>query len=422
MKKVLIIGYPFPLRRGGSPRLLGLAKYLPEFGWQPIILSAPLDMKPGPTLRVIETPCPDSLHFWKRLLRLREGEDIRIQVKKRLGVKKKKSALDFMLTRIGEVVNYPDADKGWRPYATRAGKTLLDTEDIDAIISSSAPITAHLVAKELKLKHQTPWLADLRDLWSQNHNYSYSRLRKLFDERLERSTLSMADALVTVSKPWADKLEALHAGKTVHTITNGFDLNEVNNPPGELTPKFTITYTGTIYARQDPSKLFAALCNLIKEGTLSANDIDIRFYGEGIGWLDREIEHYRLSNVAKQYGSVPRSIAIEKQRESQLLLCFKWEDSQEHGAYPGKLFEYLGARRPILATGGTDDVVNDLLNETGAGISAMTLEDIKNMLNEFYEDYKRSGSVPYKGKESEISKYSHRELARQLCGILDSIT
>ena len=422
MKKVLVIGYPFPLRRGGSPRLLGLAKYLPEFGWQPIILSAPLDMKPGPGFRVIETPYRDNLRFWKRRLRLSEDEDVRIQIKKRAGVMKKKSALDFLLTRIGEVVNYPDADKGWRPYATRAGETLLVTEDIDAIISSSAPITAHLVAKKLKLKHQVPWLADLRDLWSQNHNYSYSHLRKLFDERLERSTLSIADAIVTVSQPWADRLNTLHRDRVVHTITNGFDPEEVNSPPIGLTPKFTITYTGTVYARQDPSNLFAALCNLINEGTLTADDIEVRFYGERTGWLDREIEQYRLSNVVSQYDSVSRSIAVEKQRESQLLLCLKWEDSREHGVYPGKLFEYLGARRPILATGGTDDVVSELLGKTKAGISALTVEDIKTTLKELYKEYKQKGMVAYKGKETEINKYSCRETARKFAGILDGMT
>jgi len=89
MKKVLIIGYPFPLRGGGSPRLLGLAKYLPEFGWQPIILTAPLDQKPEQQFRIVETPYRDALGFWKRLFRFTPDKDIRRQVKERFSITSK---------------------------------------------------------------------------------------------------------------------------------------------------------------------------------------------------------------------------------------------------------------------------------------------------------------------------------------------
>ena len=418
MKKVLIITYlPY-----ASPRIPGLAKYLPEFGWQPIILAAPLPEKPNMQFRVVETSYRDALGFWKRLLRLNPEEDIRRQVKKRLGITSKKSLVDYVFTFLGEIVNYPDSDRGWKPFAIKAGSELLQKEDIDAMLSSSSPVTSHLIAKELKASYKIPWIADFRDLWSQNHNYAYGSIRKLVDTRLELKTLSNADALITVSEPWAEKLRTLHKEKPVYAITHGFDLAEVNDPPAKLATKFTITYTGSIYAgEQEPSKLFADLRDLISSGTMNPDEIEVRFYGLEPGWLDREIEQYGLSNIIKQYGVVPRQIALEKQRESQLLLRLKWEDPRERGAYSGKIFEYLAARRPILATGGSDDVVSELLNETKAGICAPTVEDIKNALRELYAEYKLKGKITYKGEESKVNKYTNQEMARKLSVILNGI-
>lgn len=418
MKKALIIVHT----PGVSQRIEGLVKYLPEFNWQPIILTGVASKYTDLPSRVVETPDGDALGFLGRLLRVNPEEDARQQIYNRLGITSKNSLLDFFLSLAGEVINYPCPDKNWKPFAIQAGNKLLQEEKIDAIVSSSLPVISHIVAKELKEKYKTPWLADFRDLWSQNHNYSYSRLRRRLDRRLELKTLAEADALITVSEPWAEKLRALHKGKPVYTIIHGFDPAAMNIPPTKLTDKLTITYTGTIYpGKQDPSKLFAALRDLLSDGTINPNEIQVRFYGTKHDWLDKKIEQYGLADIAKQYGFFPRNVALGKQRESQLLLRLSWEGREEAG-YSGKLFEYLAARRPILATGGSADVVSELLNETKAGICATTIEDIKNTLKELYEEYKLKGKVVYKGEEAKVNKYTNRETARKLSEILNGMT
>ena len=95
-------------------------------------------------------------------------------------------------------------------FRSQAAREILRKENIAAVISSSPPVTSHLIGGELKAEHEIPWIADIRDLWSQNHNYRYSPLRRALDRRLELKTLSKADALVTVSEPWAEKLRNLH--------------------------------------------------------------------------------------------------------------------------------------------------------------------------------------------------------------------
>ena len=128
---------------------------------------------------------------------------------------------------------------------------------------------------------------------------------------------------------------------------------------------------------------------------------------------------YRQS--LRQCGIVPREISFEKQRESQLLLLLKWEDPRERGIYTGKVFEYLTAKRPILATGGTDDVVKELLNETSAGIHAQSVEDIKSALRKFYAEYKLSGKISYPGNAEKANKYSYREIAKKFVEVINTI-
>ena len=263
-----------------------------------------------------------------------------------MAIPRKNQSWTFFLTRAGEIVNYPDYDNGWKPFAVKAGKEILGKGDFNAIISSSAPVTAHFIAKELKTIYKKPWIADLRDLWTQNHNYSYSNIRKYFDRRLELKTLGAADALVTVSQPWADKLGELHRNNLIYGITNGFDPETINISPIPLASWFTITYTGLIYpGKQDPAKLFAAIRELISQEHANAGEIEVRFYGSREEWLDKEAEEYGLANVVRQFGQVPRDTALQRQRESQVLLLLDWDDPQEKGNYPGKVFEYLAAGR-----------------------------------------------------------------------------
>jgi glycosyltransferase involved in cell wall biosynthesis len=424
MKKVLVITYHFPPRPTvASLRPMGLAWYLPEFGWKAVILTAALSGKPNPNFEVIETQYHDCLGFGKRLLKLDSQSPLIAQVKNKLKTRSERSPLDFILATVGGIIAYPDPQKGWRRFAVKAGKDILRRQNIKAIISSSPPETSHIIAKSLKDEFKIPWVADFRDLWTQNYYYLYGPLRKAIERRLELNTISMADALVAVSQPAADDLRNLHKQKPVHSIPNGFDPAEVNTTPGNLTNKFTVTYTGNLYpGKQSPEPLFAALRDLISQGSINVDDMEVRFYGPEAGWIDKQAECYGLTGTVHQFGVVPREIALNKQRESQLLLLLKWNDTRRRGFYSAKIFEYLAARRPVLAVGGFPDVVDRLLDETKAGSSAQTGEEIKAVLLRLYREYKSNGAVSYSGDEAETGKYSHREMAKKFAAILDSIT
>jgi glycosyltransferase involved in cell wall biosynthesis len=415
MRNVLIIAHLFH----ASPRIPGLVKYLPRFGWQPIILTVPLGENPsshfGPpddfrkNNKVVETFGYSSSYGKKRLTSKKYS--------------KIRHILKLFYRYYREIAQYPDSEIGWKPFAIEAAQTLFDHEKIDAVISCSSPVTVHMIARELTNDHDVPWIADFRDLWTQNHNYQYSSLRKMFERRLEIKTLAPADALVTVSPLWTRKLQMLHKGKEAHTITNGFDPEKMNNGRAKLTSKFTITYTGQIYKEnQDPTRILVALRDLLSQGAMDPKEIEVRFYGPEDEQLSAQIERLGLSRIVKQLGVVSREASLEKQRESQVLLLFDWEDPAEKGVIPGKIFEYFAALRPILATGGfSGNVVETLLNETGAGKQCMTDEDIKKVLLELYSEYKAKGVVEYAGEVEKIKKYSYFEMARKFAEILDNL-
>ena len=274
MKKVLIISYHFPPSIAvGGLRIQGLAKYLSEFGWEPIILTTTLPGNPNTQFRVIQTPYYDVIASWKKRFGLKPEEGVKKQFEMKMH-KNKKSFMDYVLFFLSEIIAYPDAQKGWYPFAVEAGSEILENENIDAIISSSSPVTCHLIAKELKMKYTIPWIADFRDLWTQNHYYQYSPIRRFIERRLEIKTLSKPDALVTVSNDLAETLGTLHKEKRIYTIRNGFDPQEISFSRADLTTKFTITYTGSLYqGKRDPSKFFKALQDLISEERLIQNDI-----------------------------------------------------------------------------------------------------------------------------------------------------
>ncbi len=430
MKKVLMIVHLFH----SSPRITGLAKYLPEFGWEPIILTIPKGENPNvqTNAMVIEVPYHNTFKnilkflkkvFWNRFFNIKPNQSIGRHIEKQFGVTSGRSFVDSIYNLYTAIFYYPDSERCWRAFAVKAAGDLFEKEDIRAIISSSSPVTCHIVARYLKSKYNIPWIADLRDLWTQNHNYTYGPLRRKIEEHLEKKTLSNANILVTASPLWAEKLKTLHKKDKVYAITNGFDPDTIRSEDATLTPKFTITYTGQIYPeKQDPSKLFIALRELISDGTINMNDVEVRFYGAARRFLSNDIKKYDLSSVVKVHERVSRQISLKRQRESHVLLLLNWEDFKERGVYPLKVFEYLAARRPILATGGPDDdVIKELLNETNAGTYCKTIEDIKMILRELYSKYKNKKTTSYARNKEKINKYSYRNMAMKFAENLDSL-
>jgi glycosyltransferase involved in cell wall biosynthesis len=427
LKSVLIITYYFPPNPAiGGVRLSGLAKYLSWYGWNPIILTPVLQREPDPKICIIQTPYYDVVENWKR----RVGLDPKKTLNNQLSVKRKidrPSIIERFTSLSYEIITYPDERIGWYDYAIKAGEKILQTQQIDAILSSSRPETCHLIAKALAGKYHIPWVADFRDLWSQNHYSSYPRLKMYFEKKLEIKTLKHASAITTVSQPLGEKLAVLHKNKQIFAIKNGFD-PELVNPESKTDPNFTIVYTGDLYERKrDPAQIFAAIQELCDKNVIKRNDIKIHFFGypdleNPENWLQEEIATHQLQDLVDLHGKVSHEIAIFEQRKAQILLLLTWNSPDERGVYTGKLFEYLAARRPIISFGYTEGgVVKELLVQTQAGIHAGNYDELKDAIIRAHQEFKELGKVQYRGDDMEVMKYSQKEMAKNFGRVLDSV-
>ncbi len=424
MKRVLLIAYAYPpCTEIGAIRPAGLAKYLPRFGWEPTVLTVKLPGQRPSGARVIETADEDVLQTWK----VRFGLEGKRGLHEQLGLpvtQKRDSQLIHtkLLFAIRYLLTFPDSTKGWIPSAIKELERIKKTAIVNAIVTTSPPISAHLIGRKAKQMFEAPWIADLRDLWSQNLAQGNDLLR-LLERPLERRTLRDADALVSVSEQWAARLREFYPDKSIFSITNGFDADDFRPLPEALTPKFTITYTGRLYeGKRDPTPLFEAIQELIQEGVLSRSAIRVRFYGSIEPWLPALVHNFGLDDVVEVAGTVSREEALRRQRESQILLTLGWSDLRETGQHTGKVFEYLGARRPILAIGGSRGAVTELLEQTRAGVHAQSREELKNTLHGWYAEHLQAGRVLYRGEERELYLYTHEQMASRFAEVLDSVS
>jgi len=241
---------------------------------------------------------------------------------------------------------------------------------------------------------------------------------------MERTVLKGASLLIAISKPQVKLTETIHR-KKVAVVPNGFDDADYQEDV-PLVSRFTITYTGNIYpGKRDPTLLFEALSELRKEGKILPDDIQVRFFGgSSLKSLLPLTERYGLNDIVKIHGTVPFQESIRRQKESTILLLLEWNDPRAEGVYSGKIFEYLGAQRPILAIGYRAGVIGTLLSETGAGVLVDEVDTIKQVLRSWLKEWQKQGKITscWKPVEDVIQKYTRREQTRKLARLLGEVS
>ena len=283
------------------------------------------------------------------------------------------------------LVNFPDPHIGWLPFALRAGRALMRDWRPDLIYASASPFTSFLVAHGLSQAGAIPWVAEYRDLWTGDPYLPDGGWRRRIEARLERRVVGGAAGLVTVSEPLAASLEATFATPTA-VILNGFDRGDYPAEPGQADASdvLRIVYTGpyNYQGRRDPAALFEALRLLGP----AADRIRVQFYGHGLAEFARIAERHGVSRNVEFLAPVPYQAALAIQARADMLLLLLWNDPRERGTYSGKLFEYIGARRPILALGLEDGVACTLIRERQAGFVANDPANIARHLERCLEE------------------------------------
>ncbi|WP_193369772.1 glycosyltransferase [Pelagibius marinus] len=316
-------------------------------------------------------------------------------------------------------VNIPDGQIGWVPLARRAGRRLLESWRPDVIFASGPPFSALLVGQGLSRTTGIPLVEELRDRWSDDPYYPPGPLRHRFESWLEGRVLGQASALTTVSGPWAEAYRAKY-GKPVEVIYNGYDPADAPAEALEGWPDpkvLRILHTGGIYrGRRDPSPLFRA----IARSDDLREKVRVVFYGLSTQYMPAMAREHGIEDCVEVYQRVDHDEALRQQYSSDILLLLQHDSPSEQGNVPGKFFEYLGARRPILVLGYREGVPGAIVKERAAGVVTTDPDEIAAQLRRWSAEKEALGRLPNL-PPSVSAGFTHEEQALKLESFLREV-
>lgn len=424
MKKVLIITYYWPPSGGaGVQRWLKFAKYLPEFGWQPVILTVDPEYASYPQRdeSLLSEVNPECLVYTTKSFEL-------YNLYKLISGKKEvpyggfaNESKEGLLQKVSKFLRgnflLPDPRKGWNKYALKKAAELIMQYNIDTVLTTSPPHSTQLIGLKLKQKFNIRWIADLRDPWTDIYYYnqfSHTALARKIDQNYERKVVENADLLITVSEDvkriFAEKSNLPIAAKTV-VIPNGFDEDDfrINEVPPET--KKVITYTGTISEAYDVDCFLKALSQL--DGNLKSQLL-IRFVGKVPPPVVHKFRSTGLEVELAGYVDHPKS--IEYLFRSDLLLLVIPKVKYNKGILTGKFFEYLASEKPILAIGPIDGDLAKIIQETQCG-QLFDYTDSDGM-RRFLDEKLNNTIAP--SNNGLANQYSRKALTRKISQILEA--
>ena len=423
MKKVLIITYYWPPAGGsGVQRWLKFSKYLPENGWKPYVFtpdSPSFDVKDEDLLsdihedtEVWKTPIWEPYSLKDKLFGKSESSNAGI-------IQDKFSFKNKIMNWVRGNIFIPDPKVFWIKPSIKLLNKKIKEEGITHLVSTGPPHSMHLIALGLK-KHNLDlkWIADFRDPWSELdllNDFHLTKKSKQKYRKLEKEVLQNSDVCLTVSETWVESFKDL-GSNNVKLVTNGFDEEDFTVKEKE-NDKFIIGHFGLLNHLRNPKKLWKILYDLCDENPEFNEKLEIRISGN----IDTEVlqnitQYFHLKNKVKVLGYLSHKEVLDEYNESSVLLLLLFNSESGIGNYPGKIFEYFAAKRPILAFGPKESDIQKLMEKTKSGI---------------YHDYsddnlKESIISLFENKEEfiasdKINNFTRKKLTQQLSDLLDEM-
>ena len=432
-RRVLIVSYYFPPSGGpGVQRSLKFVKYLPEFGWQPVVLTvdpvyaAYPDLDPDMLnevpndVELIRTKSWDPYRLYGRWTGKEAGDRVTVGFLADTPPSVRERAARWVRANLF----IPDARVGWVPYALKAAKRRLSEGGISAVFTTGPPHSTHLVGKSLKRHSGLPWLADFRDPWTEIdfiQELPMSLLARKCNERLEQTVLDTSDAITGISPAMSENFQRRTSTRCV-TIYNGYDQEDFNGfSPGSPSQSFVIAHTGNMNAARNPESLWRALERVEWKKNMPA--LKIRLVGNVDGSVLQRLQESSLSEIVEKIDYLPHHEAVKQMQASSILLLSINQVPSARGIVTGKLFEYMAVQRPILGLGPPDGEAARILDETRSG-KMYAFDDgagIESFLKAAYSAWQNQQSV-YEPDVRAIERYSRRNQAQGLADLLNELT
>jgi len=435
MNKVLIITTHFaPDSHVGAKRPTKFAKFLPEFGWQPVILTQEIKEYHGID-RSLTVDSSDGLRIYRpRMWRMNGNAP---PANPSIGYKENPQQNDKQINLvkriIGRLMLY---DFRWLLPACHNGIRIAKEEGVDLLFSTSPNSEAHLVGLWLKMVTGLPWVADFRDPWTALHTFYKPGFSKRAVDRLcERIVLANADYITAISQTLSESLRTLRCPRKTDNISliyNGYDQEdfpeiEANQP--NFKRRFTVTYLGTWGTGRSPESFLRAVGGLLDEHPEFRDRIRVNFVGEvkfdpqmklKIGQL---ISEEKLSGSVKLIPFLPHGEALNLLNNSHVSLLVQSRFHSQVGCLSSKLFEYLYVGKPILALAASESEEAQIIETFSAG-EVVPPDDVPAIRKKFeqmfvaYQNGKLPGS---KTHAFQIEKFERRKLTKNLTDLFREV-
>ncbi len=426
MKRLLIIAHSFPPRTSsGARRLIGFVRNLPAYGWEPVVL-APDICHYNDSAQEDLSEIPAGIEVVRTTAWLPRYAD---------HLSPKDAARNFILRKMGRYF-LPDRVIGWLPQSLSAAKQLIKDAGCQAILTSAPRFSVHVIGLAVKRSTGIAWLADFRDPWTANPKFDQRHpLRQSIEARIEAAVIRRADGISVYSPLLAEYFidrYGIPAAK-FKFISNGFDrdiigaFKEIKSQ--HRNGRLTLTYCGNLtgacgetYARR-PDAFLRGLSRAIKQAPGLAGRLKLRFVGSFPESSRRLLAALGLADIVQIIGRVSHRQSLEYQSLSDgLLLINGCIPELDRWVIPGKIFEYLGMGRPILAMASPGSWSWQIINKTGAGLVCDADEArLARTIIEFCRRISHAGPG-FERNAAAIADYDCQVLTRHLADFLEEIS
>jgi glycosyltransferase involved in cell wall biosynthesis len=425
VSKVLIVLYYWPPAGGpGVQRWLKFVKYLKAMGVQPTVyaprsphyptLDKSLEMEIPNGVEIIKAPISEPYGF----ANLFSKSDTKTLSKGIIKTKSRQNALQRLMLFVRGNLFIPDARMLWIKPSVKRLRKLIQDNNYDAIITTGPPHSLHRIGYKLKQKFShIKWIADFRDPWT---NIGYHHQLKLTEKsqqkhlQQEKEVLDCADHIIVTSPSTQAEFES-KTTTPVSLITNGFDDIDFHTA---LDEHFTLSHIGTLLNERNPENLWQVISELIEESEHFKTHIELKFVGQVGQNIVDSIERYGLKKHSNFLGYLPHKDAQEHMHSAQVLLLIEKNFKQTRGIIPGKFFEYLQSKRPVLGIGPQGWDVAGLIKDHQAG-SAFNYEDkteLKSFITSCFNDFMKG---KLKVDSRNIEKYHRKYLTEKLVEVIE---
>lgn len=426
---VLFISYLFPpVAGGGVQRSSKFIKYLPQFGWHPIVLTVkePYDFYRDNEMMtdvlgkcvIYRTFSIEPMKWVRKFLKKKSQSKFLLSSSKSIN---KKSLKPRFLVKLKTYILFPDNEILWLPFALWRGCKIIKKEKPSIIYSTASPYTDHLIALILSKLFKLPWVADFRDLWVDRPNFPKNKWRLFIDRKLEKMIIQNADHVVTATSLMADHFKRLYPRANYTSITNGYDEDDFTQIE-KFSPnnkKFILTYTGIFNKEQNPQKFFKAVHDAIQKRDDFKENFKLRIIGQLDNPGDFEnmicFNKLELDKYSELIPYIPHKQVITEMCQSTVLLLLVGEYPHNKSVLTGKIFEYIRSGRPVFAVVPLAGLAADTIRSTNSGlaVSNESVEEISNSILYLFDIF-MANNLEGSFRKAGIEKYNRKNLTREL--------